>query len=55
MEFKRKGKNPKIKHSTLSNEYENGGLENIDVFSKVVNLQYSWIRDCLIIVSISAR
>ena len=44
MEFKEKGKNPKIKHSTLSNKYENGGLKNIDVFSKVVNLQCSWIK-----------
>ena len=35
------GKNPKIKNSTLCNDYENGGLENVDIFSKVVSLQCS--------------
>ena len=31
-----KDKNPKIKNSTLCNHYENGGLKNVDIFSKVV-------------------
>ena len=44
MEFIEKEKNPKIKHSTLSNEYENGGVKNVDVFSKLVSLQCSWIK-----------
>ena len=35
------GKNPKIKHSTLSNSYEDGGLKDIDVFTKVISLQCS--------------
>ena len=38
MEFIWKGKNPKIKNSTLFNDYENGGLKNIDIFSKVTML-----------------
>ena len=37
-------KNPKIKHSTLSNSYENGGLKDADVFTKVIYLQCSWIK-----------
>ena len=37
-EFIWKGKNPKIKHSTLCNDYEYGGLKNADIFSKVVSL-----------------
>ena len=44
MEFIRKGKNPKIKNSTLCNDYEYGGLKNVDIFSKVVSLQCSWIK-----------
>ena len=31
MEFFSKGKNPKIKSSTLFNDYENGGLKEIDI------------------------
>ena len=39
MEFIWKGKNQKIKNSTLCNDYEYGGLKNFDIFSKVVSLQ----------------
>ena len=39
MEFIWKGKNPKIKNSTLC-----GGLKNVDIFSKVVSLHSSWIK-----------
>ena len=38
------GKNPKIKHSTLSNSYEGGGLKEVDVFTKVNSLQCTWIK-----------
>ena len=38
------GKNPKIKHSTLSNSYEDGGLKDVDVFTKVIGLQCSRIK-----------
>ena len=44
IQFIWKGKNPKIKNSTLCNEYEFGGLKNVDIFSKVVSLQCSWIK-----------
>ena len=44
MKFVWKGKNPKIKNSTLCNDYEYGGLKNVDIFSKVVSLQCSWIK-----------
>ena len=44
MQFTWKGKNPKIKNSTLCNYYEYSGLKNVDIFSKVVNLQCSWIK-----------
>ena len=36
MEFTSKGKNPKTKKSTLCNDYENGGLKHVDIFSKVL-------------------
>ena len=38
------GKNPKIKYSTLSNSYEDGGFKDIGVFTKVIGLQCSWIK-----------
>ena len=44
MEFIWKGKNPKIKKRTLCNDYEYGGLKNVNIFSKVVSLQCSWIK-----------
>ena len=44
MEFIWKGKNPKIKNSTLCNDYEYGGLKNVDIFSKVVSLQCSRLK-----------
>ena len=43
-EFTWNGSNPKIKHSTLHNKYENGGLKNVDILSKVTSLQCSWIK-----------
>ena len=38
MEFIKKRKNPKIKYSTLCNEYEYCGLKNFEVFPEVVIL-----------------
>ena len=37
-------KNPKIKHSSLSNSYEDGGLKDVDVLTKVISLLLSWIK-----------
>ena len=39
-----RSKNPKIKHTTFSNNYDNGGLKNIDISSKIISLQCSWIK-----------
>ena len=36
--------NPKIKNSTLCNDFEFGGLKNVDIFSKFLIMQYSWIK-----------
>ena len=35
---------PKIKHKTLSNTFETGGLKNVDINLKVISLQCSWIK-----------
>ena len=43
-EFIWNGSKPKIKHSTLCNKYENGGLKNMDILSYIVSLQCSWIK-----------
>ena len=37
-------KNPKIKHSALSNSYMGGGLKGVDVFTKIISLHCSWIK-----------
>ena len=31
-------KNPNMKHWTLSNSYEDGGLKDVDVFTNVISL-----------------
>ena len=33
-----------IKQKALINDYKNGGLTFVDVFSKIVSLQWPWIR-----------
>jgi len=35
---------PKIKHSTLCNNYQDGGLKNVSIESKIISLQCSWIK-----------
>ena len=44
IEFLWEGRNPKIKNNTICNDYEYGGLKNVDIVSKVVNLQCSWMK-----------
>ena len=34
---------PKIKHSTLIADYEEGGYKNVDIKSKILSLKVSWI------------
>ena len=35
---------PKIKHSTLCNSFATGDLTNVDINTKIVSLQCSWIK-----------
>ena len=35
---------PKVKHETLGHDYIAGGLKNVDIPSKIIALQCSWIR-----------
>ena len=42
-----RGKRPKIKHSTLIGNFENGGLKDIDIESKSKALKLSWIKRLL--------
>ena len=37
-------RSPKLKHTTLCNKYEQGGLKNVDIFSKITSLQCSRIK-----------
>ena len=34
---------PKISHKTLCNNFENGGLKHVDISSKIISLQCSWL------------
>ena len=36
-------KNAKIKHTVLCCDYADGGLKSVDIFSKTVSLQCSWV------------
>ena len=38
------GLNPKIKNSTINNNYENSGLKNVNIAAKISSLQSSWIK-----------
>ena len=38
------GKRAKIKHETLCNSFENGGLQSVDIEFKIKALQLSWIH-----------
>ena len=35
---------PKISHKTLCNNFENGGLKHVDISSKIISLQCSWLQ-----------
>ena len=35
---------PNISHKTLCNNFLNGGLKHIDISSKIISLQCSWLR-----------
>ena len=39
-----KSGNPKLKHTTLCSEYEQGRLKNDNILSKIASLQYSWVK-----------
>ena len=39
-----RNENSKLKHTTIYNEYEQGGLKNVDIFSKIKSLQCSWVE-----------
>ena len=41
------GKRPKVKHSTLIGNYEQGGFKDVDLPSKFKSLKYIWIRKFL--------
>ena len=41
---KRRSVPHKIRHSTLCNTYENGGIKSVDIPNKLSSLQCSWIK-----------
>ena len=38
------GKTPKVKHSAMIGNYEDGGLKNLDILTKFDSLRLSWVR-----------
>ena len=43
-QFVWKNGNPKLGHTTRCNEYEQGGLKNVNIFSKITSLQCSRVK-----------
>ena len=43
-EFLWNSSNVKIKHETICNDFQNGGLKNVDIPSKISSLQCSWVK-----------
>ena len=43
-EFIWNGKRPKVKHSALLGDYEEGGLKDIDIKAKIQSLHLSWVK-----------
>ena len=43
-EFLWNGNKPKIKHTIFCNKHEHGGLKDVDILSKIICSQYSWIK-----------
>ena len=39
-----KSRKPKLKHTILCKEYEQVGLKDVDIFSKITSLRSSWIK-----------
>ena len=35
---------PKMKHETLRNSFEEGGLKNVEINFKIPSLQFSWVK-----------
>ena len=35
---------PKISHKTMCNNFENGGIKHVDISSKIISLQSSWLQ-----------
>ena len=44
-EFLWNSSNVKIKHETISNGFQNGGLKNVDKPIKISSLQCSWVKN----------
>ena len=38
------GKKPKFEHSTLTGDYCEGGLRDVDVDAKLLSLKFTWIK-----------
>ena len=41
------GLKPKIKNSAIDNNYENGGLKNVNIAAKISSLRGSWVKRLL--------
>ena len=35
---------PKVKHETISKDFQYGGLKNVDIKPKIISLQCSWVK-----------
>ena len=44
LDFLWDGNKPKIKHSTLSLDYKDGGLKSVNIKFRILSLQFSWFK-----------
>ena len=42
--FLRNSSSPKVKHETICKDFQYGGLKNVDINSKIISLQCSWVK-----------
>ena len=50
-----KSKTPKIKHSALVADYQDGGIKNADVAAKLKTLKLTWVRRLKMIIVIHGK
>ena len=49
------GKKPKIKHTTLINEFQERGRKDVDIEARIRSLQLGWVLQLLLMTTILGK